>query len=138
MTDKVSRDDSSRQKNVQEMERIREIVFGAQMRSYDQNFATLRQDLSRLQSAIAQIQEQMSKQEQEQSRRLQALRRELNESDELIRAELRQVADQLSSDKTDRSTLGELLVDLGNQIKAGSSLSHLLQDLFESDEQLES
>jgi uncharacterized protein involved in exopolysaccharide biosynthesis len=136
MADKITKEDDSRQKNVQEMERIREIVFGAQMRSYDQNFATLRQDLNRLQNALAQAQEQMSNQEQEQSRRLQALRRELNESDEIIRAELRQLTNQLSSDKVDRSTLGELLVDLGNQIKAGSSLSHLLQDLFESDEQL--
>lgn len=133
MADKATKDDNSRQKSIQEMERIREIVFGSHMRSYDQSFATLRQDLSRLHQTLAQIQEQLSNQEQDQSRRLQALRRELSESDEMIRSELRQSAEQLSSEKVDRSALGELFIELGSQIKSGGSLTHLFQDLLESD-----
>jgi DNA anti-recombination protein RmuC len=126
--------DSNRQKNIQEMERIREIVFGAQMRSYEQNFTTLRQDLNRLQQTLAQLQEQVSASEQEQNRRLQSLRREMGDNDESIRIELRQSTAQLTADKMDRSTLGDLFIELGNQIKSGNSLNQLLQSLFEVDE----
>jgi DNA anti-recombination protein RmuC len=126
--------DGNRQKNIQEMERIREIVFGAQMRSYEQNFATLRQDLNRLQQTLAQLQEQVSASEQEQNRRLQSLRREMGDNDESIRTELRQSTAQLTADKVDRSTLGDLFIEMGNQIKSGNSLNQLLQSLFEVDE----
>ena len=126
--------EGNRQKNIQEMERIREIVFGAQMRSYEQNFATLRQDLNRLQQTLAQLQEQVSASEQEQNRRLQSLRREMGDNDESIRTELRQSTAQLTADKVDRSTLGDLFIEMGNQIKSGNSLNQLLQSLFEVDE----
>jgi septal ring factor EnvC (AmiA/AmiB activator) len=133
MVNETAKDDNSRQKNVQEMERIREIVFGAQMRSYDQNFATLRQDLNRLQQTLVQLQEQLSSREQEQSRRLQALRREMSDGDDAVRSELRQSTAQLTSEKVDRATLGDLFIELGNQIKTGGSLTNLLQELFETD-----
>lgn len=133
MTDSLPQDNAGLKKNAQEMERVREIVFGAQMRAYDSNFATLRQDISRLQQTLVQMQEQISSREQEQSRRLQALRREMNDGDDAIRAELRQSTAQLTAEKVDRSTLGDLFIELGNQIKSGGSLTNLLQELFESD-----
>jgi hypothetical protein len=36
---------------------------------------------------------------------------------------------RLTDDKTDRSTLGELFVELGNHIKSGGNLADLLQGL---------
>lgn len=133
MTDNTTQETPGLKKSAQEMERIREIVFGAQMRTYDQNFATLRQDLGRLQQTLVQLQEQLSSREQEQSRRLQALRREMADADDSIRAELRQSTAQLTADKVDRSTLGDLFIELGNQIKSGGSLTNLLQELFDTE-----
>jgi septal ring factor EnvC (AmiA/AmiB activator) len=138
MADNPIQDNVGLKKNTQEMERIREIVFGNQMRTYDQNLATLRQDLSRLQQMIVQLQEQLNNREQDQSRRLQALRREMSDADDSIRAELRQSTAQLFDEKVDRSILGELFIELGSQIKSGGSLNNLLQDLFGSDASLES
>ena len=35
----------------------------------------------------------------------------------------------LTDDKTDRSTLGELFIELGQHVKTGGSLTDLLKDL---------
>lgn len=60
---------------------------------------------------------------------LQSLRQELRKADADIREELRQVMQRLTDEKTDRSTLGELFVELGNHIKSGGNLADLLQGL---------
>ena len=60
---------------------------------------------------------------------LQSLRQELRKADTDLREELRQVMQRLTDDKTDRSTLGELFIELGNHVKSGGSLSDLLQGL---------
>ncbi len=60
---------------------------------------------------------------------LQSLRQELRKADADLREELRQVMQRLTDDKTDRSTLGELFVELGNHIKSGGNLADLLQGL---------
>jgi chromosome segregation ATPase len=60
---------------------------------------------------------------------LQQLRQELRKADADLREELRQVMQRLTDDKTDRSMLGELFVELGNHVKSGGSLSDILQGL---------
>lgn len=60
---------------------------------------------------------------------LQAMRQELRAADADLRDELRAVMQRLTDDKTDRSTLGELFIELGSHIKGGGSLSDLLQGL---------
>lgn len=60
---------------------------------------------------------------------LQSLRQEFRKADADLREELRQVMQRLTDDKTDRSTLGELFVELGNHIKSGGNLADLLQGL---------
>jgi hypothetical protein len=60
---------------------------------------------------------------------MQSLRQELRKADADIREELRLVMQRLTDDKTDRSTLGELFVELGNHIKSGGNLADLLQGL---------
>lgn len=60
---------------------------------------------------------------------LHSLRQELRKADANLREELRQVMQRLTDDKTDRSTLGELFIELGQHVKSGGSLSDLLQSL---------
>ena len=60
---------------------------------------------------------------------LQSLRQELRKADADLREELRLVMQRLTDDKTDRSTLGELFVELGNHVKSGGNLSDILQGL---------
>jgi DNA repair exonuclease SbcCD ATPase subunit len=78
---------------------------------------------------IEQVNCAMSDHEAAQKTTLQSLRQELRKADADIREELRQVMQRLTDDKTDRSTLGELFVELGNHIKSGGNLADLLQGL---------
>ncbi len=78
---------------------------------------------------IEQVNCAMTDHETAQKATLQSLRQELRKADADVREELRQVMQRLTDDKTDRSTLGELFVELGNHIKSGGNLSDLLQGL---------
>lgn len=118
---------------VQEVDRIRDIIFGSQMRDYDQNFQAVQRDLERLQGEIDRLTEQLADQDSEQSKKLQTLRREMRETDDGLRGELRQTAQQLATDKVDRAALGELFIELGTQLKTGGSLAALLKGLEEKE-----
>lgn len=185
--------------STEKLERIREIVFGAQIRDYAQRFENLNRDIGRLQHEISRLTEQVSEQNrllserlgaenaqvlaqlQEQSRqfgqqvqdldsrqgaqmrdlderlskqiqdldqrqttRLQdidtkygqrgdELQRILHESEESIRIDLRQNAEALGDAKTDRVSLGDMLVQMGNSLKDGQATGlagTLLQELI--------
>jgi chromosome segregation ATPase len=118
---------------VQEVERIRDIIFGSQMRDYEQRFQVVQRDLSRLQQELDRLADQMSEQDQAQSKKLQALRGEMRQSDDDLRDELRQAVDQLMTDKMDRSALGDMFVEVGQRLKSGGSLSDLLGQLTEGE-----
>lgn len=119
-------DNSSR-----EVERVREIIFGPQIRDYDQRFDSLRRDIERLQIELAQLLEQINDQDLEQNKRTQALRREARQADEDLRAELRQAVQKLSFEKVDRFALGDLFVELGRHLKTGGSISGMLDDVLQ-------
>ena len=57
---------------------------------------------------------QMGEQDTAHRTQQEALRQELRKADAELREELRQIAQRLTDDKTDRSTLGELFIELGN------------------------
>jgi septal ring factor EnvC (AmiA/AmiB activator) len=114
---------------MQDVGRIREIIFGSQMRDYEQRFRLLQRDLEGLQGELEALREQVSAQGKEQDKKLQALRDDTRQSDDDLRAEMRQTADRLTTDKVDRSTLGDLLIELGNRLKQDSALGSLLETL---------
>jgi chromosome segregation ATPase len=114
---------------VQEVDRIRDIIFGPQMRDYQQRFDNFQRDLDRLQAEIDRLAEQMAEQDSEQGKKLQNLRRETRQADDTLRDELRQSSQKLTTDKVDREALGALFIELGTQLKTGGSLSDLLKDL---------
>jgi septal ring factor EnvC (AmiA/AmiB activator) len=119
--------------SVQEVARIREIIFGGQMREYQQQFESVQRDLDRLQQELARLNDQLSDQGSDQSKRVQDLRRELRQANDDLRDELRQRAKELMVEKVDRVALGELFIQLGTQLKTGGSLADLLKGLEEEE-----
>jgi chromosome segregation ATPase len=117
----------------QEVDRIRDIIFGPQMRDYEQRFQTVQRDLDRLQQELDRLTEQLADQDSSQGKKLQTLRREMRQADDNLRDELRQTARQLGDDKMDRVALGELFIELGTQLKTGGSLADLLKSVTETE-----
>ena len=113
----------------QEVDRIRDIIFGAQMREYQHHFQAIQRDLDRLQQQLDRLAEQLGEQDRNQGKKLQDLRREMRQADDDLRDELRQAVQELTTAKVDRAALGELFVELGAQLKTGGSLVDLLKGL---------
>jgi predicted nucleic acid-binding Zn-ribbon protein len=125
---------TSQAESTQEIEHIRDIIFGAQVRDYNQRFQTIQRDLERLQQEIDRLAEQLTDQDSAQRKKLQALRREMRQADDDLRDELRQTAQALTTEKVDRLALGELFVELGTHLKTGGSLADLLKGLGEKEQ----
>jgi len=117
--------------SVQEVDRIRDIIFGPQMRDYDQRFQIVRRDLERLQQELDRLTERLAEQDTTHARRLQEQRQEMRRADDDLRDELRQATQTLTNDKVDRAALGELFIELGTHLKTGGFLVDLLKDLGE-------
>ena len=124
---------TSEVEGVQEVDRIRDIIFGPQMRDYAQRFQTVQRDLDRLQQEIARLTEELADQDSSQGKKLQDLRREMRQADSDLRDELRQTAQKLTTDKVDRVALGELFIELGTHLKEGGSLADVLKGLVETE-----
>jgi len=115
--------------SMQDVGRIREIIFGSQMRDYEGRFRLLQRDLENLKDELEALREQSDKQDKEQGKKLQKLRDDMRQSDDDLRAEMREAVDRLTMDKVDRSTLGEILIEMGNRLKADSALGSMLETL---------
>ena len=113
----------------QEVQRIRDIIFGAQMKDYDGRFQIVQRDLDRLQEELDRLSEQLSDQDSNQNKKVNQLRQDLRKADDGLRDELRQTAQTLAVDKVDRAVLGELFIELGTHLKKGGTLADLLQEL---------
>ncbi len=122
---------TSQEETPQEVDRIREILFGSQMRDYEQRFQVIRHDLERLQQELDRLAGRLAEQDSEQSKKLERLRKESREADEALRRALRETAQQLTNDKVDRLALGDMLIEIGNRLKTGVLSSDLLQGLEE-------
>lgn len=119
----------------QEVDRIRDIIFGAQMREYNQQFNQIRRDLERLQGEIDRLSEQLADQDRSQGDRLQALRREVRKADDELRTELRDTAQKLTGDKVDRQDLGQVFIEIGNYLKSGVIATGLLKTLVAAEQE---
>ena len=123
-----------RAESPQEVERIRDIIFGAQMRDYERQFQVVQRDLERLQRDIDRLSQQLTDQESSQSKKIQGLRQEMRQADDDLREELRQTAQTLTTNKVDRVALGGLFVELGTRLKTGASLTDLLEDIGQEEQ----
>lgn len=129
MTDTKQGDTLTGQATSQDVERIRDIIFGPQIRDYESRFQTVQRDLDRLQQEIDRLAGQLTDQGGDQNKKLQGLRQEMRQADDNIRDELRQTSQRLTDEKVDRLALGELFIELGNHLKNGGSLAELLKGL---------
>ena len=118
----------------QDMERVREILFGGVILDYDARFATQQRDLERLQRALEKTNEQLAAQDSAQNKKLQEARQDFQTAIDDLRAETRSALDRLSAEKVDREQLGNLLIEMGNQIKGTGILSSMLDGLLQTDE----
>jgi predicted nucleic acid-binding Zn-ribbon protein len=125
---------NSKAESIEEVDRIRDIIFGHQMRDYEQRFQIFQRDLERLQQEIDRLTEQLADQDSSQSKKLQDLRREMRKADDGLRDELRETAQRLTIEKVDRVALGELFIELGTHLKTGGSLAELLKGLEEQEQ----
>jgi septal ring factor EnvC (AmiA/AmiB activator) len=96
------------------------------MRDYEQRFVAFQRDLTRFQGELERLGEELTAKDAEQSKKLQALRGEMQRADNEARDELRQTAQKLSDEKVDRALLGDLFIEIGNHLKDGGALPHLL------------
>lgn len=119
----------------QEVERIRDIIFGSQMRTYEDKFKVIQRDLDRLQEEVNRLNEKLAEQEEFHNKKMQALQREMRTATEHLRDELHETAQKLRDEKVDKEVLGELLIELGTQLKAGGSLVHAFKDLLDAKEE---
>ena len=123
--------DEHLQASSQDVERIRDIIFGTQMRDYQQLFEALQRDVARLQQEIDQLNERLAEQDSNQGKKIQALRRDTRQADDELRSELRETAQKLATDKVERADLGRLFLEIGTHLTEGRSIDDLLQSLVE-------
>lgn len=147
--------------SAEKVERVRDIIFGAQMRDYTQRFDTMSRELARVGQEVTRLTEQLQEQEKRlrkelrqesdrllaqmqdqdkaQQQQIQALDQRLSEQlqlldqkhtasaqalanhlasvEQLLRDELHDLSRQLNSNKVDRPSLGDLLIELGTGLK---------------------
>ena len=137
--------------SAEKVERIRELLFGAQMREYARRFAALEHSLTQVQQQLQQQlqrlgeqlqthQEQMAQQlqmmAQKQAEQVAATDQQLRTTQATVLAELRDASSQLDQAKVDRSALGTLFAELGTTLQAtaaapNSSVTDWLSQLEE-------
>lgn len=121
------------QSATQEVDRIRDIIFGTQMRNYQQQVVLIQRDLARLQEKIDRLTEQLTEQDSDQGKKLQVLRREVRQADDDLRNELRETAQRLTTDKVERVDLGHLFSEIGGHLTEGASVGDLLKGLVKGE-----
>lgn len=100
--------DKEQTTGAESVERVRDIIFGPKMRDYEQRFEALTRDIGRLQDELDRLNELLTARDAAQSRNLQALRQELRQAtDELkaaLKAETGRLAGQLAEQEVARTT----------------------------------
>ena len=135
----------------EKLERIRELLFGAQTREYTRRFDALERSLTQVQQQLQQQiqrldeqlqthQEQMAQQlqmmAQKQAEQVAATDQQLRTTQATVLAELRDASSQLDQAKMDRAALGTLFAELGTTLQATAPASSITDWLTQLEEQL--
>lgn len=70
----------------------------------------------------------------QQERKTQAVRTEIRQSEEVLRAEMRRLTDRLHDQKTDRKALASMLLEVATRLETGNTVTGLLEGLNASKE----
>jgi hypothetical protein len=126
---KVETKVATQAETLQKVDRVRDIIFGHQMRDYEQRFQLVQRDLDRLQQELDRLNEHLTDHNADQVKQFQGFRRDMRQADDDLRAEMRHIAQRLTDEKVDRIALGELFVEVGSHLKAGGSIIDFLKNL---------
>ncbi len=149
---------------MESVERVRDIIFGPKMRDYEQRFEAITRDLGRLQAELDRLNEQLAARDAAQGRNLQAVRQELRQADDEIRAALKAETGRLAAQQAEqdaehtrrekdlrqelqqadgelhatlKAEIGRLSAELADQSAAQeAALQHLRQELRGADADL--
>ena len=75
----------------------------------------------RQKSESERLDKQLSSLDSAMTKKVQGLQKEMRQSDDDLRKELRDLVDKLTDEKTDRRSLGQMLVEIGNQLSTGGA-----------------
>jgi len=114
---------------LQKVDRVRDIIFGHQMRDYEQRFQLVQRDLDRLQQELDRLNEHLTDHNADQVKQFQGFRRDMRQADDDLRTEVRHIAQRLTDEKVDRIALGELFIEVGSHLKTGGSIIDFLKNL---------
>ncbi len=103
-----------------EISRIRDIIFGAEMRNYDKQFQAIQRELEQLRQQLQQLGAQLAQQDATQTQRLSELEQTTLAADNALRNELQAAVKMLTQAKVDRVALGEMLAQIGASLKSSS------------------
>jgi hypothetical protein len=157
------------ERSIAEVDRIRDIIFGSQMRTYEQQFKRVgarldqidkqlealkaaldsqhadhdgqmaslceetRQRAAEMERAFAgqvgQVQVRLDKQGADLAAQLREQGGELRKQSQDLRAEFTRALDAMDNDKTSRSHLGDLLMEMGTRLKENADITDLLGQL---------
>jgi acetyl-CoA carboxylase alpha subunit len=103
------------------VDRLRDIIFGAQSREYEDQFQSLQRALKRLQQETDRLRQQQAHRESDETEKIQQLQQEVQRLHAELRAELRQINQQNKTEYLERPALAKLLIKLGTDLKEHGS-----------------
>lgn len=114
--------DRTRKLQGAKVDRLRQVIFGAQMQEYDRRFTDFRRDMERILNDLRLVQDSVTEFEKNQANRLETLEREVRRSNEELRREI----DRLNSRE---SLVQQITTRTQQQGLAGKSLAENVNDL---------
>lgn len=126
-------------KNPNDLDQIRELIFGQQVRENKKNFDFLNSRIDEGNSSLAQAQEDTRQQFKNFEKAVQKMQKDLESQIEKLRKEqtgalekaqtqILNKIDQLIQEKTDRILLGDVLIEAGMKIKGENLLDALKKE----------
>lgn len=106
---------------LEELERVREILFGSMARDQDKRIQQLQNEIARLQQAVTQLNGQLAEQNRQHIDQLGQLRQQSEAANVSLRSDMEDALSQLRDDKVDRRMLGTLLTSLGSRLQEDSA-----------------
>ena len=98
-------------------------------KDFSDNIEDLHATATQQEGEIRSLKIRLGENREQYERRLDALRREVRQAEDMLRAELRRVTNRLGDQKTDRKALAAMLMEVATRLETGSSVTGLLEDL---------
>jgi uncharacterized protein involved in exopolysaccharide biosynthesis len=112
-----------------EVDRIRDIIFGSQMRTYEQQFKRVGARLDQIDKQLEALKAALDGQGADLAAQLREQGGELRKQNQDLRAEFTRALDAMENDKASRSHVGDLLVEMGTRLKENADITDLLGQL---------